>query len=652
MGTRHRLSGLLFVLLVLAILFQTGQLLPGILRDLTAVRANVGQHGLWRSAFFHQSLEFANMAGFLNSALPLDSRVVLLPASGSSRPLGNTPAMQFFLAPREVINCLDADCVRSLNPHKTVVVFTQPAQLAWLPPNSNMQNFEQEWGIASLDADMPLSGAPWPLFPNLPSIAAAALWPLLWLLVLSFFAGLTVRACLPDAGWTLSAALGFGLGTGLFTWIVALLWLVGLPLGTASLWFGTLGVVVSGAVAWFLDRRRPQAHRQPRPRRRADLWLVLILLVAGLTVILALGKGFSASDEVVLWGAKARGLAATGELDEITAWGTNTTAYPLHLPIALASLELGFGTQLPSAKLLPPFYALAFGLLVYSFLRRWGGSPQYAGAATLLLLSAALWFRHTALAYANLPLAYALAAAVLLLADQLKPEGVRVAGSSMLLSGLFFAAAAWTRPEGIFLSAAGMIVIVLVLLRHAGSRERLLRFPLAALIAPLLAYAAFWLWLNQLVYHGRVQAGHPLQTAWAALASGSLRLDSALYLLRAFFTRLIDPGIWGLWGIVLTGLLVLGMFTARCNLRFRALALSGAVGVSIILGIYYLAAFDPQHDISWWVSTGLDRMLMPPFLLLFLAGATALIELARENPDRAAAVLPPNAAGQSGRAAP
>ena len=643
MGTRFRFSGLLFALLLLVILFQASQLLSGYFRDLTAVRANIGQHGLWRSAFFHQSTEFANMTEFLNSALPQEARVVLLPASGSSRSLGNTPVMQFFLAPREVFNCLDAGCVRSLDPHTTVVVFTRPDQLEWLPPDANIVYFNQDWGFASLDEALPLSGFSWPRFPNLQAIAAAALWPLVWLLGLTFFGALIVRASLPHAGWTLNAALGFSLGITLFTWCAALLWLFGLPLSAASLWLGTAGVGFAGGVAWFLDRSRPDSRQLHRPKHAAGLWPILLVLVAGLAVFPALGKGFSASDEVVLWGAKARGLAATGALDEITAWGTNTTAYPLQLPVALASLELGFGVQLPAAKLLPPLYALAFGLLVYGFLRRWGSAPRYAGAAALLLLTSALWFRHAALAYANLPLAYALAAAVLLLADQLKPQSTRAAAPTMLLSGLFFAAAAWTRPEGLLLSAASVVVLVFLLLRHTRIRGTSLRRALAALILPLLAYAVFWLLLDRLVYQGRISSLSPVQTAWAALSAGSLRLDSVFYLVRAFFTRLFTPGIWGLWGIVLVSLLVLGLFSAaRRSLRFQALALSGSAGTLIILGIYYLAAFDPQHDISWWVSTGLDRMLMPPLLLLFLAGMVALIELTRVNSEPAGAERPPD----------
>jgi hypothetical protein len=39
-----------------------------------------------------------------------------------------------------------------------------------------------------------------------------------------------------------------------------------------------------------------------------------------------------------------------------------------------------------------------------------------------------------------------------------------------------------------------------------------------------------------------------------------------------------------------------------------------------ILGFYFLASFDTVHDISWWVNTGLMRMLLPAFILLWLGG--------------------------------
>ena len=50
------------------------------------------------------------------------------------------------------------------------------------------------------------------------------------------------------------------------------------------------------------------------------------------------------------------------------------------------------------------------------------------------------------------------------------------------------------------------------------------------------------------------------------------------------------------------------------------LALCGWVYILAIAGMYYLASYDTAHDISWWLSTGLDRMLMPGLLLAWAGG--------------------------------
>ena len=64
------------------------------------------------------------------------------------------------------------------------------------------------------------------------------------------------------------------------------------------------------------------------------------LLLALLSLLLGVGKGYHATDEIVLWGAKGYGIAAMESLRDITLWGTNTVIYPLHIPILIASAKL------------------------------------------------------------------------------------------------------------------------------------------------------------------------------------------------------------------------------------------------------------------------------------------------------------------------
>jgi hypothetical protein len=50
--------------------------------------------------------------------------------------------------------------------------------------------------------------------------------------------------------------------------------------------------------------------------------------------------------------------------------------------------------------------------------------------------------------------------------------------------------------------------------------------------------------------------------------------------------------------------------------------LTGIFVTGMTAGIYYLASFDRVHDISWWISTGYDRMLLPGTILLLIGGIT------------------------------
>ncbi len=51
-----------------------------------------------------------------------------------------------------------------------------------------------------------------------------------------------------------------------------------------------------------------------------------------------------------------------------------------------------------------------------------------------------------------------------------------------------------------------------------------------------------------------------------------------------------------------------------------SLILAGIVYMAAVIGMYILTVYDTVHDISWWVSTGMERMTLPAVLLLWLGG--------------------------------
>jgi len=109
---KYRIS---LAFLISAVLVQCVLILRQAGPDLLAIRGAMGQHGLWRSGNFFQNQCFADYVNFLNEFIAEDARVVLPPLDSGPRILGVTPYMQFFLAPREVINCPDQECLDKLS---------------------------------------------------------------------------------------------------------------------------------------------------------------------------------------------------------------------------------------------------------------------------------------------------------------------------------------------------------------------------------------------------------------------------------------------------------------------------------------------------------------------------------------------------------
>ena len=154
-SARHRYT-VVTILLSLGVLFQAGYLLRNASNDLERIARSIGQTALWRGAKFNQGQRFANYVQFLHQNVPEDGRVVLPPAEVGSRALGFTPFMQFFLAPREVINCSDFGCLRDLSREDTyiLVVGEFPGD-GYFPQDQLM--FDESWGVILSKNHTPVS---------------------------------------------------------------------------------------------------------------------------------------------------------------------------------------------------------------------------------------------------------------------------------------------------------------------------------------------------------------------------------------------------------------------------------------------------------------------------------------------------------------
>jgi hypothetical protein len=609
------------ILLTLGVLFQTGYLLRNASRDLGRIARSIGQTALWRGAKFNQGQRFANYVQFLHQNVPEDGRVVLPPAEIGPRALGFTPFMQFFLAPREVINCSDFGCLADLSREDTYILVVGDFPGGGYLPQYQLM-FDESWGVILSENHNHAEGSSMPGFQTGAEILYAALWPFLWLALLTVSGSLLVSCFIPAWDVVTKLALGYGLGLSVYTLTIGMTSLIGVGLDQGVILGATVLLFLGSLVAFVVCRRRRISSDSTSQSGvfitpQFDIWQAVLLGLGCLSVLISVGKGYHVTDGIQLWGVKGFKIAYSGSLATVTQWGTNTAQYPLNIPIMIASLQVMFDEILPASKMIFSGFYTTLMLIIYSTLVRSNLRRSTAGLATLLLATVPFVFRHSTIGYANMALSYYMVSAVILLAGSLRSPEPGDSDGTLLLSGLFFAGAAWTRPEGLLISwfVSGLILIVAFLKRdiHLSLRRVVL------LLMPLGVYTVFWLFLKEVIYDQ--QFGSDLVTpALAQISRGNLHVAEALFILRSTFSHIMRIKVWGVVGIGFIIALILSLVPILWRKSLWVVFVSGLVYMLAILGFYFLASFDTVHDISWWVNTGLDRMLLPGFLLICIWG--------------------------------
>jgi hypothetical protein len=503
--------------------------------------------------------------------------------------------------------------------------------------------FDESWGLIPPEGVPSGVGSPLSGFNSLIKILQAGLLPLLWLGILAASGALIIHFLLPGFGLLFKACLGYGLGLSIFSFMLGILSPLGLPVNRASaLWVTGAGLVL-GLFTWLLLSRRKNEESGMRPssqkgRGFADIWLIGFLLLALISLLIGVGKGYHATDEIMLWGAKGYGIAAMESLRDIIQWGTNTVPYPLQVPILIASAKLLFGEALPASKMVFSGYYLALMLVIYQCLLDRGVRRVLAGFSVLLIGTLPIVFRHATIAYANLPMSFYFVGALLLLAWSLLEFQSRRAEQAALLSGMLFACAAWTRPEG--LAMAWLTTAFVLAAHYLLFRNRVeIRF-LIYLFAPLALYSLFWLVFKSSIYPVMPDRSDIASEALSQISRGDLHINEALFVISSTLKRPFDYQTWGALGlaiILIVGSLVLVRTPRQSG---TLILLSGIFLIGMTAGIYYLVSFDSVHDISWWISTGYDRMLLPG-ILLFLIGGILLSREFLDDRQRGAVPLDP-----------
>ena len=222
-----------------------------------------------------------------------------------------------------------------------------------------------------------------------------------------------------------------------------------------------------------------------------------------------------------------------------------------------------------------------------------------------------LVFRHGTIGYANLALGFYLFVAVTMLIEAIhRPH---TGPGISILSGIFFFAACWVRPEGWALAGLG-IGIVLFISIFKRQKEVYLQFAYPA--SALVVYGIFWVWVKNTVYGPLFNKTSIFSSALSGILGGEFHIREALYVLKYFFLDLVDVQTWGFLGIGFL-LIAISAFVIAIS-KNQKIAIAQWVGIAYVLAImfmYYIVSYDTGHDISWWASTGLARMMLPGILL-------------------------------------
>ncbi|MGB9639888.1 MAG: hypothetical protein ACPL4H_03190 [Anaerolineales bacterium] len=609
----------------LAVLINLSSLTINTARDLKRLYHIGSQEVIWREVAFQEGERAANYIRFLRAHLPEASEIIFPTlADDPSRPIFSTPALQFYLLPRMVRNCLTMDCVWQALGEKPVLYFNDIQRNAFLKGAVKAVAFDAHWGVI-----LPNTST-WSV--NRVDFGAAQTSLLreffvflLGVLGLTFFGSQFVSLFLNDSGLE-NIVLGYGLGLAGFSSLAASL----------SIWFGSISqITLIGVFILLICLGGLWFYLKPKTRKELPVkslltsfnpWIFVYLLLTILAAILAVGKGYTAADEIQIWGLKGYGIALTGQVQSVTQWGTNTSAYPLNIPLLIASVKLIPGDLIPSAKLIFSLYYLCVLLVWDGNLKRVGVSRLWRGILTLLIGSTPLVFRHATLAYANLPFTFYLLSGGILLLDgaqnihltsntRSENHSAKTNINKIRLGVLLLLAGAWTRPEGIILA---MIIIGLGLVILLSKRAVLTAKTWITLSIPIIMYGFFWWTIRSRIYPNPMKDEEILRIALNQIGYTKLHLSQALYLLTQSFLRLWRLDIWGASGIALMVLIGFWLFSInKQGIMLNLYFLSGLLITLTIIGIYFILSFDPKHDLSWWINTGFDRMSLPGLLFLF-----------------------------------
>lgn len=611
---------LLLGLCALVFVLQASQLVDRFLPVAKQIRVDIGKSSAWRGLNFAFGKAAADYLQFVNNNVSLDASILLGSLNGPEY-LARPVDMQIFLYPRHIYNCTGGayqDCLP--NTPRQAALITDKQTIALVNDQEGFQAYNEDLGLLFTGNAPDLPQANWQDFSSVAEFALSFLPPLLMILALVVPAIMLVALSLPG----LNAPLHIGVGTAIGIGVHSLLLFLGLMLVGGEGRLTKDLVVVCVAIPWCL--LLPFLRALYRFNWRAWLnfsawWLLYMLPVClgSVALFLAVGTGYSYVDEYLLWSAKAYGILSEGLSAGLSGWGTFGTRYPLNIFLNIAGFATLFGDQLPESKIIFPVFYMALLLVAGGWLQKALGN-KWAFIGVSILASSPLLFFHATLGYANLAFALYLLAALVI--------GLQPVKHSPYLAGLLLLFAAWTRAEGVAIAA---VIAVLLAAYHWRLDRRLKPGRLLAVITPLVVYSIAWAFLAPRIYADGGLAEGLFTQHLGDVLRGHINWPELGFTLRWLLTYLfsLHPTAWGGLGIFLV-IFVFGLLYSmrRPAAEDMVMILGGVSVLALVAGGYFMTSYSLDGpDTSWWILTGMDRMIMPAVLMLWLVAYSGCIRI-------------------------
>ena len=423
----------------------------------------------------------------------------------------------------------------------------------------------------------------------------------------------------------LCTATGLGLGIGSCVHLAALVVQTILPNALIVLDLSILLIVWCVLIRCGQWRRRLPFAIVNNPESRILSWFATVTLAATLVIAgfgwywVAVEFPHGQWDAFAIWNLKARHIALGGEnWSNVFNDALKHTDYPLLLPLSIARMWTYAGT---TTTAVPQLLHVVFLLLTISVLLATVAIMRnriHAIVATFIVMAYSNFLRFPSNQYADTAVG-----CYILMALCMTVIAWRLTGNShspWVLSGLFAGCAAWTKNEGLLFALVLVIVTVSVTALVRGPKKiKHTIVPLLTGLAPFLFIVGFF----KLTLTGSNDLLQDLSLAdiWNKITDPQRH---QLILRKSRFIITSYPDLW----VILSLLVYLGIFGFT---KFRqdrpGIAI---VGLSVFLTTigYYTVYLITPHDLSWHLSTSLQRL----FIHLWPSGVLCVV-LAIKSPQ-------------------